>query len=76
MNLEKASIHSQYLGDGVYLIDKAYDGYHYWLITTDGVSIQNKIALDHYTVMSLLHALRTKLGELRSSTISIHTQAD
>ena len=61
MRIEDVTKHSQYIGDGVYLIDKAYDGYRYWLITTDGIGVQNKIALDHSTVPALIMALRRKV---------------
>lgn len=58
MNIKEVEPYSQYIGDAVYLIDKAWDGYHYWLITTDGIDIHNKIALDHGCVFTLVRALK------------------
>ncbi len=61
MKIEEVKQHAQYIGGGVYLIDKAFDGYHYWLITSDGIDIQNRIALDRAVVPSLLQVLMDKL---------------
>lgn len=62
MNIKEVEPYSQYIGDGIYLVDKAYhDGYHYWLITTDGIDIQNKIALDFEAVIALVKALHGKM---------------
>lgn len=33
----------QYLGDGLYM---EFDGFHVWLITSDGVTDKNKVAMD------------------------------
>ena len=34
---------STYIGDAVYM---KFDGYYIWLMTTDGISITNQIALE------------------------------
>lgn len=41
----------RYLGDGVYA---GYDGYHIWLITSDGIKRTNQIALDSHVYSALL----------------------
>jgi hypothetical protein len=40
-----------YLGDAVYA---SFDGYQIWLVTTDGLSITNKIALEPPVFANLL----------------------
>lgn len=40
-----------YLGDGLYA---SFDGYHIWLTAENGISIQNKVAIEP----AVYHALR------------------
>jgi hypothetical protein len=40
----------KYLGDGVYA---EFDGYHIWLITSDGIEDTNKIALEPQVLSAL-----------------------
>jgi hypothetical protein len=40
-----------YLGDGVYA---SFDGYQFWLKTSDGVTITNEIALDTHVFAALV----------------------
>ena len=46
----------QYLGDGVYA---EFDGYQIWLLTSDGYSITNRIALEPSVFHALVRFLRT-----------------
>lgn len=39
-----------YLGDGCYV---EYDGYQLWVYTTDGVSVQSRVALDRTVYFGL-----------------------
>jgi len=63
MDINEISDHAEYVGDGVYLVGKGYDGYHVWLVTTDGVTVQNKIALDTHTLHTLFRMLEQITGE-------------
>lgn len=48
----------RYLGDGVYMLGKDFDGYHVWLVTFNGMLVMNAIAFDD-------HTLSTFLGEIK-----------
>ena len=39
-----------YIGDAVYA---SFDGYHFWLSTSDGLMVTNEIALDSFVMDSL-----------------------
>ena len=50
LNLNLRSI--TYLGDAVYA---TFDGYQIWLLTTNGIEITNKVALEPYVWQKLMH---------------------
>ncbi len=51
MNIKDVTIEKTYLGDGAYA---QYDGYHIILTTENGVSVQNRIALEPSVYDSLV----------------------
>ena len=46
---------SEYIGDAVYV---NYDGYHVWLLTSNGYRITNKIALEPSVVERLFEWMK------------------
>lgn len=50
---------ADYIGDGAYVYADN-DGVHLWVFTTDGISIQNQVALDLYVSRALLRILKER----------------
>ena len=50
---------AKFIGDGVYIY---FDGYYVWVLTSDGVSITNKIALEDTVAVQLMNFIKECFG--------------
>ena len=53
-----------YLGDGVYIEYRPYDGYYEYILTTEnGVGVTNTIVLEPEVTSALVRFIKTTIGQ-------------